>query len=149
MDKYGVPFLIMRKIILLLLFSLVLFAKNDTFELRIYEQVLHALFPGKTIVRVWSDSPQKKRLFAQLKGFQLTSNPKNADFLLVTKSEKLNAKGVVFVTSYHLLKRFKENAIGGFYWKKGRPNLIFLRPNLQKRGFHLPHSFQKYIEDRP
>ena len=140
----------MKKIFLLLVaLTILLFGKNESFELRIYNQVLHALFPHKEVVKVWSDSFQKRKMLARLHNTRLTSDPKNADFLLVTKSENLNVNGVLFVTSYHLLKHYKKSAIGGFYWKKGRPNLLFLRENLQKRGLHLPKSFQKYIEDRP
>jgi hypothetical protein len=49
--------------------------------------------------------------------------------------------------NYEILKR-NEHIIGAFYWKKGRPNLIFIQQRLEVLGIKLPDSFEPYIEER-
>jgi len=40
----------------------------------------------------------------------------------------------------------RENCVGAFYWKKGRPNILFIRERLRKKGIKLPPEYNRFIE---
>ena len=146
MDKYGVP--VLKKILLLLLLSVTLFAQNPhNVEEKIYALIIHTLYPNKTYIKVFSDTPHYKEILQHISNIKLVSSPQDADFLVLENQLHTPSKGVIFATSYHLLRDYKKDAIGGFYWQKGRPNILFLRKNLQKYHISLPASMQKYVED--
>ncbi len=133
-----------------MLFATTLLAQSQDIEKEIYKTILHALFPQKHIIIVWSDSDQE--LFIGIPHVVVIYDQKRADILLLKKrlphpSPKLRQK-LLFVRSYTLLKIYKDWAIGGFFWQKGRPNILFFKPNLLKYHITLPQSFQKYVEDR-
>jgi len=41
---------------------------------------------------------------------------------------------------------YKKDIVGGFYWQKGRPNILFLKDNIDKYNIKLPSSMKQYIE---
>ena len=141
----------MKRIIVAICFTLSLLASVNDIEKDIYTTILRALFPNKAIISIWTDSKEKKELLQKIPFVQVTS-PKDADILFVyneSDMQTLPGKKIVFVGNYSLLKKYKNRVIGGFFWQKGRPNIIFLRHNLQKFSLHLPQEFDKYIEDTP
>ena len=138
----------MKKILfLLLLLSFVLQASQHTYEIKIYSTIFKALFPNKTTVYVWSDCDKKSDILHKIYNVRAVNSIEDADILLLSKSKNITSKKMKFVTNYKLLKHYKKSVIGGFYWKKGRPNIIFLRRNLQKYHIKLPQSMQDYVED--
>jgi hypothetical protein len=147
MDQYGVPVLKKLFIIFLLLTTL-LFGAHNTIESKIYALILHTIFPTKSTIKVFTNDTSKQEILLQLRDVKVVLDPKRADFLLLKKELPQTPQGIIFATTYHLLKEYKKEAIGGFYWQKGRPNILFLRDNLQKYHIHLPKNMQEYIEDR-
>ena len=146
MDRYGVD--ILKKLIFTLLFSTFLFASQIQTEQKIYKLLFTKILPTKTPLKIWSDSKEKREIIQKVKGFVVVDSPQSADICFVTSTKKLNAPNcLIFTGSYKELKRFKESAIGGFFWQKGRPNIIFLRENLKKHHISLPTAMQDYIED--
>jgi len=135
----------LKKILLLLCASL-LFANSIQLENKIFCTILQALFPNKSVIKVYTNYPNIKKLSTQSEKIRLVSK-KDADIIILDYGEKLQTDKPVFVRKYSLLKRYKSSAIGGFYWQKGRPNIIFLRPNLQKHNLSLPETFNDYIEE--
>jgi ribosomal protein L7Ae-like RNA K-turn-binding protein len=68
--------------------------------------------------------------------------------LILTKIEittLCNEKVIVFATNYLAFVK-SPNAIGAFFYQKGRPNIIFREENLKKHNIVLPKEFEKYIE---
>ncbi len=137
----------MKKTILLLLLVPLLFASDIKTEQKIYGLIIHTLLPQKTEIKVWSDSKSLQNVFRLIKGVKCVENPENADFLLLSKKKNIKTKGIKFATNIKLLEAEKESIIGGFFWQKGRPNILFLRKNLKKHNITLPESMQEYIED--
>ncbi len=137
----------MKKIILLLLLVPLLFASDIKTEQKIYGLIIHALLPQKTEIRVWTDSQSPTNIFCLIKDVRCVNNPENADFLLLSKKKNIQTKGIKFATNIQLLEAEKDTIVGGFFWEKGRPNILFLRKNLQKHNITLPKSMQEYIED--
>ena len=141
----------MKKIIILLVLNLSLFASVNDIEKEIYATILRAIFPNKPTISVWSDNKNKTILLHQIPFVQITS-PQKADIVFIYHEPSiptLPLKKIIFVGSYSLLKKYKNRVIGGFFWQKGRPNIIFLEKNLKKFHIHLPPEFDKYIEDTP
>ncbi|WP_457750077.1 hypothetical protein [Sulfurimonas sp.] len=137
----------MKKILGLLLIFITLSASDYTYELKIYNTLLSNIFPNKHIIKVWSDSAKKRAMLSRLTHVQFVSKQKDANILIIQNDTNANRNKPIFVTNYKMLLYYKNSAIGGFYWKKGRPNILFLKSNLQKYHIHLPNIFDKYIED--
>jgi len=131
----------------LMLASISLFASQANYEAKIYNAIFNALFPAKRTIYVWSDSKQKSDILRQISATQSVDSKEDADILLLSKTKNIDTKTMKFVTNYQLLKHYKKSAVGGFYWKKGRPNIIFLKKNLDKYHISLPQSMQEYVED--
>lgn len=146
MVEYGVSVLKKLLFIFLLLTSL-LFGSDLKTEQRIYNLIIHTLLPNKEDIKVWGDSLHNKELLNTIPNVRFASSPQDADFLLVSKKPLQDPQGIIFVTDFNLLQKMKKSAVGGFFWQKGRPNILFLRKNLQKKSIQLPESMQDYIED--
>lgn len=137
----------MRKFFLLLLLAPLLFSSDLKTEQKIYGLIIHSLLPNKESIKVWSDNKTKENILRSIKGVVYVNSSDKADFLLLSQKENLHTKGIKFVTNYQLLEDEKNSVVGGFFWQKGRPNILFLRKNLQKHHIKLPQSMQDYIED--
>jgi len=137
----------LKKLLFFLLTVQLLIASDLKTEQKIYELILHTVFPNKTVIKVWGDSIHNKELLNTIPNIIMTSSPQKADFLLLKEKLYSPVDGVVFVTNYKLLQKMDKSAIGGFFWQKGRPNILFLRKNLEKKHITLPSSMQEYIED--
>jgi len=137
----------MKRIVFLLILPLFLLASNINYELKIYDALLSNIFPNKKSIYVWSDSKKREKILSKLKDIKLVSNQNNADILIINNTKNIISNKLKFATSYKMLKYYKNDAIGGFYWKKGRPNILFLKQNLIKHDISLPNSFNDYIED--
>jgi hypothetical protein len=134
-------------IISLLFGCVVLFAQSASIEKKIYTHILHSLYPQSKGIKVWADTQSKREMLQGIPKVKIVTKPEDADFILVQKKKDLNTKGLIFATDYHTLEHYKKSAIGGFYWQKGRPNILFLKPNLIKHRITLPKEMQEYIED--
>jgi hypothetical protein len=135
---------------LIIIASTLLIAKDTDIESKIYITIFHAIYPNKNNIKVYTNDNSKKNFLKNIYQVRLVNNPKDADLLLLYKAIDIDIKniyGVIFATTYHLLKDYKDVAIGGFYWQKGRPNILFLKQNLKKEKISLPQNIQKYIEE--
>jgi hypothetical protein len=144
--KYGVS--VLKKIwLFLIIFSISLLGSKIEVEKQIYKQILYGIFPYKETIYVWYD--ENMEFLKTISKVHIVQDINSADILILAhpiKEEKIDNK-VVFVQSYHLLKQYSSFAIGGFYWQKGRPNLLFLKENLEKFNIRLDKTLERYIED--
>jgi hypothetical protein len=115
-------------------------------ELKIYKSILGSIFPNKQTVSIWSDNKQKRELFKAIARVKIVSNQEDADIFILYKTKCRLTSKPIFVGTYALLKQCKR-AIGGFYWQKGRPNLLFLRKNLKTHDILLSKELEEYLED--
>lgn len=115
-------------------------------EQEIYDKIFLSIFKNKEVVKIWIDD---KSDFNNLKNskFVFVENPKQADILILNHYEDIDVNKPIFVRKYYLLKKYKNRAVGGFYWQKGRPNVIFLKQNLLRYDIHLPKSLSSFIEE--
>ncbi|MEA2100001.1 MAG: hypothetical protein U9P72_07715 [Campylobacterota bacterium] len=137
----------MKKLIILILLAANIIASTSDVELKIYKNILSSIFPNKKAIKVWSDNSKKKKLFDKIDKVEIVSNQNSADILILYKQKPQTSDKIVFIGTYRLLKKYHKEAIGGFYWQKGRPNLLFLRKNLNSHNIHLSKDLEKFIED--
>ena len=136
-----------KLLILLIFFPLLLSSTQKEYEVKILFAITKAIFPHATTVKVWTDTPKNNNILANVKNVQTVPTIDQADILYITKRRDIKSDKMKFLTSYKLLKHYKKSALGGFYWKKGRPNILFIKKNLHKYNIKLPTSMSKYIEE--
>jgi hypothetical protein len=120
---------------------------KTSMETQIIERVAAALFPKQKIA-AWGETADQKEMIKQSKKIEEAADSSNADLIIVSKKipQNLSSNCVIITTEYSQLIK-DERIIGAFFWQKGRPNLLFLRPRMQKANVSLGHEFNKYIED--
>ena len=138
------------KQLLILLFLIVgsVYASQHDVERQIYQNIFHAIFPEKSTIYIWSDDKEKVQLFKNIDKVVVVDAMQKADLLVVCRRLNIKSSRLKFACSYTTLKHYKKSVIGGFYWQKGRPNLLFLAPNLKKEHITLPKSLHQYIDSR-
>ncbi len=139
----------MRRFVLVFFSTLLLLCASATQrQQQIYTTILDALFPTNQVVLLWVDDPSKKALFESIERVEIVSDKNNADILIVSKTYDLEGNHqIVFADGYLAYKHNKKHIVGGFYWQKGRPNLVFLKKNLQQFNIELPKNLQEFVED--
>lgn len=116
-------------------------------ETQIIERIATSLFPKQKIA-AWGETADQKNIIRQSSKIEEAVDSSDADLIIVSKNIPQNLSGncVIITTEYTFLKK-DERIVGAFFWQKGRPNLLFLRPRMQKSNVKLGHEFDKYIED--
>ena len=138
----------MKKLFLTIVLSVLLSASQTQTEQKIYETILRTILPHEKPIRLWSDSDSLVSELKALGDVVPIKEIDKADIAIVTKEDvPHDCHCLLFVTSYRLLKKYKDKAIGGFFWQKGRPNIIFLKKNLHVARMKLPKSMQQFVED--
>jgi hypothetical protein len=125
-----------------------LFASKIEIEEKIYKEILYTIFPYKQTIKVWCDTNDLYFL-NDISKVKILNNINDADILIIEhelKDKKYKNK-IIFVRNYHLLKMYKSFVIGGFYWQKGRPNILFIRKNIDKFNIKLFNGLENFIED--
>lgn len=127
---------------LLLLLSLALLSvASDKTERQIVEKVIAAM---SEVSPIPADSPDGN--FHELidKSEQLTraSNP----LFQLANDICGNPKVPLFTMKYRLFKRC-DNAVAAFFWMKGRPNIIYLKPRLEQFNLKVDPMMESYIEE--
>lgn len=117
-------------------------------ETQIIERIAASVLPKQKIV-AWGETADQKNMIKQSAKMEEVQNSSNANLIIVSKNipPNLSNNSVIITTEYSLLTK-DERIIGAFFWQKGRPNLLFLRPRMQKANISLGHEFDKYIEDQ-
>jgi len=146
--KYGVS--VLKIVVFILLISSLLFSSTAVeTEKKVYAIILKAIFPQKKSIYIWTDKPSKEALFAALPRVKVVKNVQDADLLMIFKDhDREFHKKLIFANGYLVFQRDKGNVIGGFYWQKGRPNLVFKKSKLHKNNIKIPKNLEKYVDER-
>ena len=131
-----------------------LYAMDVKSTLKVYTKLFSVLVPKKQIVHVYVDDPVYRDVFARAENIAFAKDIGDADFVLVTDSNILGqyrkwkqthplSSAILFATKYSLLEANKD-IIGALYWRKGRPQLLFLSPRLKAHHIRLPDELSNY-----
>jgi len=138
----------MQKIILILILCTSFLNASNDISTKIIATLLKQLEGNK--YRVWIDPhTEKNSIIITKEQLNTTKHCEDASILLLYSDTPIDSKcknKVIFVLDYALLHK-NTNAVGAFYWKKGRPNIVFIRPRLEQYKLKLSKSYDKYIED--
>ncbi|MCK9472407.1 hypothetical protein [Sulfurimonas sp.] len=143
----------MRATIIILLFIVALFAKEDRVDIK--AQILEKIFLNIHIdkgITLWCDN---KHLLEELKKSSyliVTDKCAAATIIVVENKESIesdeNCKNKpIFVLNYELLKNIPES-FGAFFWKKGRPNIVIIEPRAVFQNIRLSKELETYKEEK-
>ncbi|MBC8237760.1 MAG: hypothetical protein H8E76_05965 [Helicobacteraceae bacterium] len=99
---------------------------------------------------VWIQKNDKELLeLLDVNRFNISDTCKDAGVLILQSSTSFSGackdKPIV-VLDYDILKDHK-NAVAAFFWKKGRPNIVFIKDRIEKFNIVLPPSYEIYLEE--
>ena len=134
------------KIILIVLLALNLYA----FDIKLASKIFNKLFIAivqKDNIYVFTKEEEYFEVIKLAEHLNLANKPQNADIILVNKEINLpkNLNKILFTTEYKLFKK-NQHAIGVFYWKHGRPKIIFTKERLKYFNITLDSKWNKYIK---
>ena len=114
-------------------------------EAKILSEMAHILVKESKKIKVIT-SPDLKYIIKYSKILSQVNSCKKAQILITGNEELLKyCNKPAIVTRYYLLRKYK-NAIGAIYWKKGRPNVVFIEDRLEIFKIKLPDRYKKYLE---
>lgn len=128
----------MKKILLLSVIIVNVFALSCEEKLllaHLFTELFH-----KPVVKIYS---KEIKSFAP-ENIVLVKNCNNAD-LILGKSDDKNCSKPVFVLDYYDYKSNK-NAIGAFYWRKGRPQVRLRKRLILKYHLYVTDNLKDFLE---
>lgn len=132
----------MKKLLFLVTFlPIVLFSASS--EAKILRLIFTELYDAELII--YSNEKEKLKTLAEAE-LKTTSQCSEATFLY-SSTYIYSCKDIPLFTSSYKTLRENSNAIGAFYWRKGRPNIIFIKTRLKKFNLELPEKLKKYEVD--
>lgn len=111
-------------------------------EVKLLEKVLSDITQKQLMYVCIYDSEKIQYIQKYCTKIHIT-NCEKADVIISDREIPYNNKPVIALNE-EILKKLK-NAIGGLYWKKGRPQLIFLEDRLKKFDIQLPSEYNRFI----
>lgn len=135
----------MKKLWLSVLFSAQLLAFDTETAAKIFDKIFTAMFAQQPVA-VYTVNKKYQEVVVTAHSLHLSKKPKLADIILVDSKHEVpkGSNYIIFTTDPSVFKRNK-NAVGAFYWKHGRPKIIFLQSRLNAKGITLSDTFQRYI----
>ncbi|WP_028950816.1 hypothetical protein [Sulfurihydrogenibium subterraneum] len=111
-------------------------------EVKLLEKILLDITQKQAVYICIYDSEKVQYIQKYSTKIHIT-NCQNADIILSNREIPYSNKPVIALNE-EILKQL-QNAIGGLYWKKGRPQLIFLEDRLKKFDIQLPSEYDRFI----
>lgn len=141
----------MKVFALIIFLTFVSFASESSNELRvkILEKVIAEVDADKENL-IWSDNKQICNSLKERKTLQTTKNCESATIIILENKNNLKQSCVsknIFVLSYELLSDVPKS-FGALFWKKGRPNIVIIKPRIQKQSIEISNNLAPYLEDK-
>jgi hypothetical protein len=120
-------------------------SNSDYIEVRLIEKILTDM-TNKQHVNVCVINYDASKILNYSTYLRITTC-ENADFMIIGKGfGEVNYNKPAMVFDEDLIKKVK-NAVGALYWKKGRPQLFFIKNRLDKYRIQLPSEYRGYLTD--
>lgn len=120
----------------------------DNYTLKLYKHILHSIFKDLPIV-IFADK-DSEQILKKSHDFRLQKRcNKSTDILVGSNFRNLpkECKNKPLFVTTHREYMSSKNAIGAFYWTKGRPQIHFRKDLFKKYHLELPEDFQRYIDE--
>ncbi|WP_457641534.1 hypothetical protein [Persephonella sp.] len=120
------------------------FEKEKELEIKILEKIATDI-TKKEKVKVYLVGYPENLVISYSKKLKTTDTCKNSDVIILKEKSEIPCKGkIILTTNYYLLLNYPD-AVGAFYWKKGRPHLVFIKERLERKNIKLPPDYDKFI----
>jgi len=129
-------------LISLLCFS-TLAASNSEWEGLILTKILHSISKSQ-IILVYSSDKSLTNEFKNSDSIEIVKNCKKCDFILAKDATVTSCKKPTIVFSYYAYLH-TPNAIGVFFWQKGRPTIRFSAKRLKYFGLQVKGELSKFV----
>ena len=140
----------MKFLLSTILLTLALFSDDvNHHQIRILEKVFLEISIDTKMI-VWSDN---QKILNELKNHnKLTMADKCKDatiLILENKIQKTKAceSKPTFVLNYDLLSEIPQS-FGALFWKKGRPNIVIIKPRIESQSIKISKDLRPYLEDK-
>ena len=122
-----------------------LLASDIKWESLILEKMLTSM-SSKNKVLIYTKSPKMKKIVERLINtkVRVTNNCKRADFALLAKDEKKTCDKPEIVFNYRGYMH-DEDAVGVFFWQKGRPTIRFSLKRLAHFNLQVRGELSKFV----
>ena len=126
---------------------------KDRAEAKLLQRIFSDL-TGKETVKVFvigSEAERYKEIFKHLtRKIKVTEGCPSADLIFlagyIEGEPPKDCRGIpIFSNRRSCLFKWK-GCVGSLYWKKGRPNLVFIKERLDLYRIDLPPEYEKFIE---
>ncbi len=139
----------MRILLLSILSALLLSASNVSHQVKILEKIVSEISIDKQM-RIWSDD--KEIIFEIKRNNKLltTKNCQNATLIILKDKKNLPniCKNIhIFVLNYKLLSEIPKS-FGALFWKKGRPNIVIVKPRIKAQNIKITNNLRPYLEEK-
>lgn len=140
------------KFLILILLSLSLLLGNqsgDKLKMQILKNICLSI-KSENKMKIWSDDINIMKSFKESDKFVTVSNFNDANFIILTKKIAFLTEDTdkhIFVLNYCLLEHIP-NSFGALFWKKGRPNIVFIKSRLEDQSLILSDKLKPYIEEQ-
>lgn len=139
------------KLILSIFFSVLILSANervDHHKASILEKVFSQISINQKL-KIWCD---ENALVSQLKDhnrFQMVDSCLDANVILLNDKENLSQNCEnkhIFALKYDILSNVP-SSFGAFFWKKGRPNIVIIKPRIESRSIKISKNLENYLEE--
>jgi len=74
---------------------------------------------------------------------------KDANIVIINSRKRIpiNCKGLPVITFEYSLLKDNKNAVASFFWKRGRPNIVFVKDRLNNFNIKIPLKYNSYLID--
>jgi len=141
----------LKSLLFLLLFVSSLFCDSLSDKLRvdIVKNIVLGIKNSEPM-SIWSDDSKIMKALRLSNEFKVVNSCSDAD-LIILKDKSSLPKNInqkhIFVLKYSLLHKIPDS-FGAFFWKKGRPNIVFIKPRLKQQSLELSSELKPYIEEQ-
>ncbi len=142
----------MKTLLILIMAIQLLLASNNsvnTHKVRILETIVKGITLQEKIV-VWSDNNSLLSVLKKQNNIETSYKCINSTLIILEKNKNLKEECLskkIFVLNYNLLSTIKKS-FGALFWKKGRPNIVFIEPRLKSQSISISKDLESYLEDR-
>ena len=139
----------MKTLILLIILTIFshLLASDSHWEGAIVEKMLQSMSKDKKPV-ICSKGTHLNNVIKSMENVQVTDDCKKADFVLADKelvNKSCKRPKIVFSYSDY---RNCSNAVGVFFWQKGRPTIRFSSKRLRHFGLEVKGELSKFVSSK-
>ena len=137
----------MKKFIFTLIFiSTTLIASSTDIEVKIINKISTAL-TNKKLIFVHTKDKKNLDIIFKSKVLRYSSVCDDANLVItdIKDIQRCSKNKLIFTTDYLSFEALP-NAVGAFFYEKGRPSIVFRKDILEKHKITLPDEFAKFIK---